>query len=204
MKRLFEWHFIVKRFPCIGDENRRNQQGVANDEDRRCRIPSRITTCLERGADAARRERTGIRFLLHKELAFKLFHHTTLSIVLHKAIMLLSCTFSQGLEPVRIMCDSILNRPFLDALSHLISDSTVKWCTIINHVTHLLIHLRGQILSHLLPIEDILAKILTRTFRWLLHIHRSTFERLIYHFESKSCSHKLMSFLLFGCKVITF
>ena len=140
MERFLEWHLIVEGFTCIGNEDGWNQQRIANDKDWRCRIPCRVATRLKSGADATRRERAGIRLLLHKGFAFKLFHHTAFAVVLHKAVVLLSRTFRQGLEPVGIVRDTILNRPFLDAQCHSVSNRTVERRAIVNHVTHLLIH----------------------------------------------------------------
>ena len=184
MKRLLQWHFVVESLTRIRDENGGNHQCIANDEYWRCGIPCRIASCLESRADSSRWKRTGVWFLLYEKFPFKLFHHSTLSIMFHKTIMFLSRTFGKRLKPMGVVSHTILYGPSFDALCHLVSNGTVKRCPIVYHIAHFLIHLRWQIFTHLLPIEDVFAEIFTGAFLRLLHIHRSTLECLVHHLKS--------------------
>ena len=84
--------------------------------------------------------------------------------MLHESVMLLGCTFGERLEPVGIVCDSVLDSPGLDTFSHFVGYGTVERCSVINDVTHLFIYLRRKVLTHFLFVEDIFSEVLGRTF----------------------------------------
>ena len=140
VQRFLQWHLVVECLTREGDENRRNHQRVANHKHRRSRIPGRIAAGLECGADAAVRERRGVRLLLNQQLAFKFLNHAAFAVVLHKAVVLLGCAFRQWLKPVGIVGHAQLHCPFLHTLCHGIGYRQVERSTVVYHVAHLLIN----------------------------------------------------------------
>ena len=48
-----QWCLVVECLTGVGDEDCRNTECIVDDEYWRCRIPGRIATCLEGGADTA-------------------------------------------------------------------------------------------------------------------------------------------------------
>ena len=102
-----------------------------------------------------------------------------------EGVVLLSRAFSQGLEPVGVVCRTHLHRPAFHARCHLVSDFTVERGTIVHRIHQAVEHLRRQILEHLLTIEHILSEILARTFGRCGHILRLCLESLFYDSESQ-------------------
>ena len=159
-KRTLQRCFIVERLTCIRDEDGGDTQGIVDDEHRRCGIPGRVTASLEGSPDATAGERRSIGFLLHEQLSGELLDHATLTIMLDKCIMFLGCSLRKRLEPVGIVCHTILFSPLLHALCHGIGNTSVERCAIVNHVDEFLIDITLQVFVHLGAVEYILAKVL--------------------------------------------
>ena len=157
---------VIQRLAGIGNEDGRDAEGVVHHEDRRGRIPCTISTGLEGVADAAVRETAGIGFLLHKQFAAELFHHTSFSIVFQESIVFLGRTLSKRLEPMGVVRYTQLFRPSLHAHRYLVGHTAVQRCSVVHHIHQLVIHLAGQILEHLFAVEHILGKVFTRSFTW--------------------------------------
>ena len=84
--------------------------------------------------------------------------------------MLLGSTLRQGLEPVRIVSDTVLRCPLFHTGSHRIGNLTVETCAIVHHINHFLIHSLGKILVHLLTVENLLSKILRGSLYWIFYV----------------------------------
>ena len=78
--------------------------------------------------------------------------------MLDKSIMLLSGTLCQRLEPVRIVCDTILVSPLLHACCYCVGNAAVELCTVVDDIDELVIHFRRKIFVHLLTVEHFLAE----------------------------------------------
>ena len=105
--------------------------------------------------------------------------------MLHKGIVLLGSALGQWLEPVRIMRYPVFLSPELHAGSHGISDGTVQTSTIIYYIDEFLVHIRWQILVHLLAVEYILGEVLRRAHLGSLHLYRSFLKGLGYNLKSQ-------------------
>ena len=79
---------------------------------------------------------------------------------------------------------TILYGPLLDAGCHGVGDGTVEACAIVNHVDQFLVDILGQILVHLLSVEDIFAEILVGTFFGSLYFEWLLLESLLYNLKS--------------------
>ena len=75
-----------------------------------------------------------------------------------KGIMLFGSAFSKRLEPVSVVCNTVLIGPLLDALSNSIGNRTVKSSTIVDNVDEFLIYVARQILVHLGTVEYVLSE----------------------------------------------
>ena len=80
--------------------------------------------------------------------------------MLDERVVLLGGALCQRLEPVCVVCHTVLISPLLHAFSHGISDGTIQCGTVVDHVDKLLIDICRQILVHLGTVENLLAKIL--------------------------------------------
>ena len=81
MERPEQWSFIVEGLTCIADKHCGDAKRVVDDEDRTCRIPCRVATCLEGTSYSTAWERTCIWLLLYQQLAREILYHSTFSIV---------------------------------------------------------------------------------------------------------------------------
>ena len=93
--------------------------------------------------------------------------------MLNERVVLLGSAFGKGLEPVGVVCHTVLVGPLLDALGHGVGDVAVESCAIVDYVYQFLINIGWQILVHLLSVEYLLAEELTGSltgschFSWL-------------------------------------
>ena len=189
LERFLEGRLVVKGFAGIRNEDGGNHQGVAEDEDRACRVPCTIATRLKRGAYASAGERTGIRLLLHELLAGKLFYHATLAIVLYKTVVLLGRAFGERLEPMSAMRCPQFHRPLLHAGSHSIGSCHVEHRLALDDVAHLLINISRQVLLHLLPVENVFGKEFAGTFLAGWHFDGLLAESLAYYLKPERTGH---------------
>ena len=108
------------------DEDGRDDEGRAvrglADVGRAGRVPARVPAGLERGADAAGRERAGVRLALDQFLAAELGDRLARPGRLQEAVVLLGRRPGQRLEDVRVVGRAALDRPVLhgagDGLGH--------------------------------------------------------------------------------------
>ena len=164
MQCLQQRCLVIECLACVGDEDGRNAKRIVDDEDRTCRVPGRIASCLESVPDAAVGEGAGIRLLLYEQFAGEFLHHTALSVMLDEGVMLLCCTFCQGLEPVGVVRRTVFLCPLLHALCHGIGDGTVQTCSVVDDIHQLLIDVNRQVFVHLRAVEHILPVEFSRAF----------------------------------------
>ena len=139
--------------------------------------------------------------MLNELLARELFNHATFAVVLHEAVVLLGCAFRQGLEPMRAMRCAEFHRPFLHACCHSIGSRHIERRSAIDDVAHLLINIRGQVVLHLLPVEDIFGKELAWTLLAVGHFDGPFLERLADYLKPKCAGHLI--YLLFDDLLFT-
>ena len=126
LEGLFERSFVVQGLTGVGDEHRRDAERVINDEHRGSRIPGRVAPRLEGGADAAVRERGGVRLLLGEGFSVESLDDSTLAVIVDQGIVLLGGTLGQRLEPMRHMGDMVFHSPFLHTFGHSVSGLPVQ------------------------------------------------------------------------------
>ena len=78
--------------------------------------------------------------------------------MLDKGIVLLCRSLCQRLEPVSIVCDTILVGPLLHACCHCIGNAAVELCTVVDNINKFVIHFRRKIFVHLLTVEHFLTE----------------------------------------------
>ena len=104
--------------------------------------------------------------------------------MLDERVVLLSSTLGQWLEPVCIVCHTILRSPLLHTGSHGVCHLAVQTCTIVHHVHHLLVHVLGQVLVHFLTVEDLAAKVLRGSLTGCFYVERLLLESLADNLKS--------------------
>ena len=113
--RAQERDLVVQRLTGPGDERGRDAEDravrVLHDERRRGRVPGGVATRLEGGAQAAGRERRGVRLALDQRLAGELGDRLALRGGRVEGVVLLGGQPRQRLEPVRVVGRALLHRP---------------------------------------------------------------------------------------------
>ena len=80
--------------------------------------------------------------------------------MLNESVVLFGSTLVQRLEPVSVVCNSILFCPLSHATCYCVSNRTVKTNTIIHNVDEFCINIGWQVFVHLGTVEDIFTIIL--------------------------------------------
>ncbi len=121
---------VVERLPRPRCERGRNAEqrpvGVLENERRAGRIPRRVAAGLERGPDAAGRERGRVGLALDQLLARELGQRRALAGRAVEAVVLLGRGAGQRLEPVRVVRGAVLERPLLHRQRHRIGERGVQ------------------------------------------------------------------------------
>ena len=185
LESLLERRLVVERLARVADEDRRDAQAVVHDEDGRRGVPCRVAASLERGADAAARERRGVGLLLYERLALELLYHAALPVVFHEGVVLLGCRLRQGLEPVAAVRHAVLQGPRLHAGSHFVGYVRVERRAVVDAVDEFVVGLHVKIFVHLFAIEHQFAEILRRTRCRCRHLDGVLFESFLYDFKSQ-------------------
>ena len=184
--------FVVERLAAIRNEYCRDDERVVDDEDRACRVPGRVAASLEGAPYASGGERRGVGFLLDEQLAAELLDHASLAVVLDERVVLLGCAFREGLEPMRIVRHAVLLGPRHHAGSHSIGHLAVEASAVVDDIYHLIINVLRQVLVHLLAVENMLSKVLARSFCWCFYVKRLLLERLADNLKSQIVCHNLV------------
>ncbi len=129
LHRAQEGRLLVERLARVGAERRRDAErgavGVALDEGGRGGVPGRVAARLERGADAAARERGGVGLADDEVLAGEL-HHGLAVLELEEGVVLLGGGAGHRQEPVRVVRGAAVHRPVADAVGDLAGDGRVE------------------------------------------------------------------------------
>ena len=176
---------VVEGFAGVGDEDRGDDEGVVDDEDRGSRVPGGIAAGFEGRADAAAGEAAGVRLLLDKHLAGEIFDHAALAVEIDEGIVLFGGAFGQGLEPVGVVRDPVFAGPLHHAFGDGVGNSAVESRAAVHHVDHLLKHVRGQVTGHFLPVEHLLSEVFARPFFRRFYLYRLFPESPVHHLESQ-------------------
>lgn len=119
---------------------------------------------LRKYCGCRRWEAGGIRFLLHEQLAGKLFDDTALAVMVNECVMLLGGGLGQRLEPVGIVTGAIVDSPAHHAVGNAVSHFQRKRLLVVYRVNKHLVCLLGEILKHLLAVEHLFGVIDFRAF----------------------------------------
>ena len=121
---------LVQRLARPGDERGRDTEDgavrVLEDEGGGSRIPGRVAAGLERGADAARRERGRVRLALDQLLAGELGDRRAVADRGEERVVLLGGQAGQRLEPVRVMGRALLHRPLAHRLGDRVGERGIE------------------------------------------------------------------------------
>ena len=114
-----------------------------------------------------------------------------------ESIVLLGCAFGKRLEPVCVVCHTVLVSPLLDALSYSVGYGTIQTSAVVDNVDELFINVARKILVHLGAVENVLTEELRWTFNRCNHVDGFLVESVGYNLESQICHCCFLSFMLF-------
>lgn len=154
LEGLFERGFVVQGLTGVGDEDGRDAEGVIDDKHRGSRIPGRVASGLECGADASVGERGCVRFLLGEGLSVKSLYDSTLAVILDQRVVLLGGALCQRLEPVGHVGHVMLHSPLFHTLCDSVSGLPVKGLSVVDAVKERVQGLGVQVLVHFGTVKD--------------------------------------------------
>ena len=117
--------FLIQRFTGVGIECGRDIKRTALYECIGGRIPCGIASRLERCSDTAGREAGRIGLALDKLLAGELHDNSAVAHRGDEAVVLLSGDTGHRLEPVCVMCCTLLDRPVLHCACNYVGNAAV-------------------------------------------------------------------------------
>ena len=123
---------LVQSLSAVGTESRRNVKCFILDKCRGGRVPGRVATRLKGRAKSARGKARCVRFSFSKLPAGKIHDHLAVSHGGEEAVMLLRRVSGHGLEPVRVMCGAVFNRPLLHGHRHGVCHIQLQMCVILD------------------------------------------------------------------------
>ena len=157
-----ERNLAVKSFARIRVKVRRNVQGRpigrGDDEHRHGGIPRGIAACFKRGADAARRERGGVRLTADQHFAREFADNLTIDGGRQEGIVLFGSEACHGMEPVGVVRGTVLNGPILHGVGNNVGDFRIQTFAVAYGLGQLLEHVLGQALAHGRDAKHITAK----------------------------------------------
>ena len=139
---------LVERLAGVGNERGGDAEDLVLDESGGSRVPSGVTAGLEGGAKAAGGEARSVRLTLDERLAREGLEGATVTRGLHEGIVLLGRDTREGLEPVRVMRGTLLERPLLHSVGHLVGDVEVERLALLDNARELLVRGLGQPITH--------------------------------------------------------
>ena len=116
-RRLF-----IQRLAGVGAENGRDAEAAVLDEGKRRRVPAGIASGLERGAQAARRERGSVRLTADQLLAGEVHDDLAAADRMDEAVVLFGGHAGERLEPVGEVRCAVLQGPDLHAVGDVVCD----------------------------------------------------------------------------------
>ena len=162
--RAEEPGFLVQCVAMPAAEDGRNEEhaaalGVFTHKRGAGGVPGRVAAGLERGAQAARREAGGVRFALDQFLAGEGRHRAAFAVWREERLMLLGRDAGQRLEQVGEMRGAFFQRPRLHGIRDLVRDGMVQRLALDDRRNEFLVGVFGEVISHRLQAEDILAEL---------------------------------------------
>jgi hypothetical protein len=141
-----------------GRDAQQRAVGVLEDERRRARVPGGVAARLERRADAAGRERRGVRLALDELLARELRDRRAVTRGAVEGVVLLGGHPGQRLKPVRVVRRPALQRPALHRLRDRVGQRRVERLALCQRGVQCLEHVLGQALALHGGAEDVGAE----------------------------------------------
>ena len=152
---------VVERLARERDERGRDRQRHAVrldlQEDRRGDVPGGVAACLERGPDAARRERARVRLALDQVLAGELGDRLAVAGRGQERVVLLGGRAGHRHEPVRVVGGAVGQRPFLHAMRDGVDDGWIERLVPLDGAPQLLEDRLGEVLALGRLVEHVLA-----------------------------------------------
>ena len=124
--------FFVQCFAAVGTEGSRYVKCLIFNEGRRCRIPSRISSCFKGSSKTTGREAGCIRLTFYQFFAGELHDHLTVSYRVDEAVMLLCCETCHRLKPMCEMCCTVFYCPLFHGNCYGVCNIQFQMCIIIN------------------------------------------------------------------------
>ena len=159
LEGLAERGLVVQGFARVGDEHRRDAEGVLLDKNGRGRIPGRIAAGFEGGAQAAAGEGGSVRFLLDQGFPVEGFDHASLPVVFQQGVVLFRRQIVQGLEPVGDVGHPVLQGPGLHPVGDLVGRVHIQRFPVVNAVDQGIVGPDVQVFPHLVAVEGKLSEI---------------------------------------------
>ena len=180
--------FLVQCFTGVGNEYGRDIQRAFLDEAVGSRIPCGIASCRAGFTQTAGRERRSVRFALDQFLAGEVHNYHAVVSGADKGIVLFSSRTGHRLEPVGVMCGTVLDRPILNGICNHICIGGIQRSPHFAGLGHCLINRLRESCLHDFVIEDVACKVLSNIFghdNYLLKI-KSIFmvHRFLYKLQS--------------------
>ena len=149
-----ERSLFVKHLSGIGVEYGRDAESVFFNKSIGSGVPSGVTSCLESGADAAVRERRGVRLGTDQLFAGEVHDDFAVSHRGDKAVVLLCGEAGHRLEPVGEMGGAVLNGPGLHGRSDLLRNLDGHGSALVDAGLQLFVSLFRESLLHDVVVED--------------------------------------------------
>ena len=178
---------VVERLAGIGDEHRRDAEGVIDHKGRRRGVPGGVAASLEGVADTAVGETRAVGFLLSQQLARELLDDVApwLTGIFDKGIVFLGRALGERLEPVGVMRGTHIQCPVLHTYSHIVGHFAVERGPVVEHIAESPVGLCREVACHLFSSEDVAAVIIGNHTGRRLDGNRLLGEGLLQHFKSK-------------------
>ena len=156
---------LVQDLAGVGAERRGDAQRVVLDERIAGRIPGGVASGLKRGAQAAGRERGGVRLALDELLAGELHDDRAVGAGRDERVVLLGGDAGHRLEPVGEVGHALFNRPVLHRIGDHAGDLRIQRRALANGALERLVYVLGQPFLHNRLVENHAAE----QFRNLIH-----------------------------------
>ena len=121
---------------------------------------------------------------MYEQFAAEFLYHSALAVVLHEGVVLLGSALGEGLKPVGVVGDAMLDCPLFHSLCHCVGNGAVESGTVVDDIDEFLIHVGRQILIHLLARENVFAEVFRRAFFWGGDFYGLFLEGLFHHLKS--------------------
>ena len=137
--RAQERGLLIEGLTGIGDKGSRNAEHFVFDKDGARRIPYGIAAGFKGRTQTTGGETGRIRLSLDQFFARECHQHRAVFAWIDKRIVLLRGNPSQRLEPVRVVCGPMLERPLFHCVRDLVCDIEVEIIPRIDHMLQLLV-----------------------------------------------------------------